>query len=33
MLPVSISGFAPWLLLVMLAAGIVHHLISKQKQV
>jgi hypothetical protein len=33
MLPVSFSGFAPWLLLLMLAAGIVHYLFTRQKQV
>jgi hypothetical protein len=31
-MPVSFSGFAPYLLLAMLAVGILHHLFAKTSQ-
>jgi hypothetical protein len=31
-MPVSFSGFAPYLLLVMLAVGILHHFLTKTKE-
>jgi hypothetical protein len=30
-MPVSFTGFAPWLLLLMLAVSVVHHLMSRRK--
>jgi hypothetical protein len=31
-MPVSFTGFAPYLLLLMLAVGIVHHLLSSRSK-
>jgi hypothetical protein len=31
MLPLSFTGIAPWMLVFMLAAGIIHHFISSAK--
>lgn len=32
MSPLSFSGYAPWLLLLMLVVGVVHHLLTKQQR-